>query len=143
MTPMRVLVTGSRTWTDAVLVKRRLFAAVQPRKDRPGIVVHGDAKGVDQIADDWAKAWAARGFDVTPEPHPADWSRGRSAGHARNAEMVALGADLCLAFIRRCEDPRCHDPESHGTHGASRCAEMAERAGIETRIYRWEEVMAS
>jgi hypothetical protein len=64
----------------------------------------------------------ALGF--TPEPHPADWKRhGRAAGPIRNAEMVALGADVCLAL------PIGLSP---GTRG---CIDLAEAAGIPVRCY--------
>jgi hypothetical protein len=57
--------------------------------------VHGAARGADQLADAVARNWG-----WTPERHPADWARhGRAAGFRRNAAMVALRADVCLAFI--------------------------------------------
>lgn len=52
------------------------------------------------------------------EPHPADWSRGKRAGHDRNQLMVDLGADAVLAFPTR---------SSRGTYD---CAARVERAGI-------------
>ncbi len=81
------------------------------------IIVHGGARGADQFADD-----AARGWGWIPEAHPADWARyDRSAGYRRNAAMVALGADVCLAFIL------------DESRGASHTATLAEAAGIPTR----------
>jgi len=41
----------------------------------------------------------AGAFGLEVEVHHADWATdGRSAGPRRNARMVAMGADLCLAF---------------------------------------------
>jgi SLOG family YspA-like protein len=126
---MRVLVTGSRDWIDRSAIERAL-------KDFGPegwfTVVHGHCPtGADAIADHVARSW---GCEV--ERHPADWSKGRKAGPARNAAMVALGADLCLAFIGPCTSPRCNRPEPHDSHGATGCADLAEAAGIPTRRIR-------
>jgi len=67
---------------------------------RPGgvLLVHGACpRGADVIA----AAYAARTPGYWVEAHPEDWHRyGRAAGYRRNAEMIALGADGCAAFIR-------------------------------------------
>ncbi|HEX2301570.1 MAG TPA: DUF2493 domain-containing protein [Pseudonocardiaceae bacterium] len=116
----RILITGSRTWTDITPIRTALQYW---RHQFPGVVlVHGDARGADRIA---AGIWRSWGLPV--EAHPADWARhGRAAGHRRNRAMVALGADVCLAFIR------------HHSPGASACAALAEAAAIPT--YRREQV---
>jgi hypothetical protein len=114
--PFRVLITGDRRWKCFALADRivgRLAA-------RHGalVVVHGAASGVDTAFHE-----AALAHRVPVEPHPADWGRfGDAAGPRRNAEMVTLGADLCLAIHR---DIR----RSKGTRG---CASLAIGAGIPT-----------
>lgn len=115
----RILVTGSRDWRLSSVVQRALLGLrVEGWAD--ATLVHGDASGADRIA---AHCWAG-----PVEAHPADWGAyGKAAGHRRNAEMVALGADVCLAFIR------C------GSQGATGCARLAERADIPVRYYRDEE----
>lgn len=136
----RVLVTGSRDWPDDYTVEEALND-LESRSARPGdpfVVVHGACPtGADVYASRWVARWRGYPVDgseyVTEETHPADWSRGRKAGPERNAAMVALGADLCLAFIGDCTSPRCWKPEKHPSHGASGCADLAERAGIPTR----------
>jgi YspA, cpYpsA-related SLOG family len=86
---VRVIVCGSRSWQDRVLIAERLAAL-----PAHSTVVHGGAKGADEIA---GKAAALFGHEV--EPHFADWNMyGKRAGYRRNAEMAAGGADLCLAF---------------------------------------------
>jgi hypothetical protein len=135
--PYRILVTGSRDWDDIDLLTCELKAAIGEAVSlgRPVVVVHGDCPtGADAMADR-----LARSAGLTPEAHPADWEgpcrassckpghrrRRRdgadycpAAGLFRNAEMVAAGADACLAFIR------------NGSAGATGCADLAERAGI-------------
>jgi SLOG family YspA-like protein len=116
----RILVTGSRDWEDRELFRFVLSAAAEPYL--PDVtVVHGYClAGADAMADEWARA-----HSLQPERHPADWDRhGKSAGPRRNGEMVRLGADICLAFIR------------DGSRGASGCAALAESAGIRTIRYR-------
>lgn len=111
----RILVTGSRDWVDTKSVFDALERATRLAADVT--IVHGDCpSGADAIADDWA---LINGH--TPERHPADWNRyGKAAGFRRNAEMVALGADICLAFIK------------NESRGASHTARTAEAAGIRT-----------
>lgn len=75
--------------------------------------------GGDQLCEDVARH---RGLGL--ELHPANWEKlGKRAGFVRNAEMVALGADICLAFIH------------NQSRGASMTAGLAEKAGIETWRY--------
>lgn len=119
--PFRVLVTGSRTWTDHDVVRDALVAA---RYQQDGmVVVHGACpSGADAIASWWVRQF--RHLGITEEAHPADWAqRGLAAGPIRNQHMVNLGADVCLAFIH------------NGSRGASHTARIAEQAGIPVR--RW------
>lgn len=114
--------TGSRDWDDRQTLVTTLgdTAAVAIGRGRDVTVVHGCCPtGADWLADATA---LFLGLHV--EQHPADWGRfGKSAGPQRNAEMVATGADVCLAFIR------------NGSRGASHCADLAEKAGIPVKRF--------
>lgn len=140
----RLLVTGSRSWTDRDAITDALDDAVDLlwpnyNPDNETIVlVHGDARGADRLA---AEIWVSR-WKMPVEPHPADW-RGPcratckpnhrrakvlglpkvcpAAGLYRNIEMVESGVDLVLAFIL------------DRSPGASQCARLAAKAGIEVR----------
>ena len=123
---IRILVTGSRDWSDRDAVWTALNRAAS---ECGSILVHGACPtGADALADEWATTQP----DIYVERHPADWSRGRGAGPERNRHMVGLGADVCLAFIGSCTSPRCkrHPLLKHYSHGASGTADMAEAAGI-------------
>ena len=117
----RILVTGSREWGDWRTITGAL---IQARRDgnpdqAPTVVVQGCARGADFLA-----AQAARKLGWEVEDHPADWDRhGKAAGFRRNAEMVAAGADICLAFYK----------QGAGNKGTDHCAGLAEKAGIPTR----------
>lgn len=128
MTPYRVLVTGSRDWLTPDVVWAALNDCVHQAllAGRRLVVVHGDCpRGADAHAALWAAVAGQFTDRVTEERHPADWrQQGKAAGYRRNAEMVQLGADVCLAFIR------------DGSRGASHTARLAEAAGITVR--RWE-----
>lgn len=119
---MRILVTGSRDWEDEALLQEVLFEYLPGRGSEMHtvVLVHGDCPtGADYMA--WLN-WTANGG--SDEPHPADWkTHGKKAGYLRNAEMVALGADVCLAFIR------------NKSRGASMTAALAEEAGIPVRRF--------
>ena len=97
--------------------------------DKDCVLVHGAARGADKTA---AKIWTSRG--LVDEPHPANWKQfGRAAGHIRNEEMVALGADLMLAFLVADAAPG-EPPRNVGTRN---CIKQARDAGIEV-IEVWE-----
>ncbi|MDR3084437.1 MAG: DUF2493 domain-containing protein, partial [Streptomyces sp.] len=138
--PYRVLVTGSRDWDDKHAVWHTLASTILANApaDAPVVVVHGACPGG---ADFHAAAWAQRARadgrrPVEEERHPAqrhrtqDFGPWPGAGPRRNAYMVGLGADCCLAFIGPCTSPRCRRPDPHPSHGASGCADLAENVGI-------------
>lgn len=136
--PYRVLVTGSRDWTDHDIVRDALTTAIY--QHTPAVIVHGACpSGADAIASWWIRRF--RHLQVTEEAHPAqghpaeDFGPWPGAGPRRNAHMVQLGADVCLAFIGPCASAWCRRPKPHGSHGASGCAQLAEEAGIPVR--RW------
>lgn len=148
MPSSRILVTGSRTWTDRQAIDRALATAWWDLGAHHGIIlVSGHCEtGADKLAEE---SWTAAGQKIgglKVEPHPADWPTCApsckpghrkvnrqgdeycpSAGHRRNAEMVALGADLCLAFIR------------NASPGATGCADLAAKAGIPVRPFTQED----
>ena len=87
---VKVLVTGSRHWTDREAVLRALVMAEVTS------VVEGCAKGADAAAE-----WAADLLELPIHHHPADWqTHGRAAGPKRNQEMLDKHPDIgvVLAF---------------------------------------------
>lgn len=122
---MRVLITGSRIWTDVQFIQEKLDEVLS---ENPSgfVLVHGAAhRGVDYIAMRWGSSFK-QPSPIILEPHPARWQEyKKAAGLLRNKEMVETGIDLCLAFIR------------DQSRGATHCATLAREAGIETRVYEW------
>ena len=90
---MRLVVTGSRHWTDQGPIRGLLEGLLV---DHPGLVVHvGDARGVDTVV--WE---VCRGLGVPVTRYRADWAaHGRAAGPMRNRAMLdAAEPDLVVAF---------------------------------------------
>lgn len=118
----RVLVTGSRTWTDGRIIARAFLGLLD--LGEPITIVHGACeRGADALAHERAHPL---GFGV--ERHPADWKKhGHAAGPIRNREMVATldpERDLVLAFW---------DGASKGTLGTIK---LARDRGVTVRVYR-------
>lgn len=114
----RILITGSRDWPNYEAIKNIL---TKLGKGDHTLVSGNCPWGADLMAET-----AAEELGWTVELHPADWSIGKQAGYKRNAEMVALGADVCLAFIK------------DGSKGATMTANLAERKNIRTvRVTDW------
>lgn len=119
---LKILVTGSRDWADAEILERAIFRVLYETKTTYGeaVLIHGACPtGADALGARYATAMGMRVLAF-----PAQWGRwGKGAGYIRNAEMVDLEPDICLAFIR------------NGSRGASMTADLAERAGVETRRF--------
>lgn len=87
----RVLICGSRAWSDALAIERVIQALVA---EGMGTVVHGAAPGADAIAADVA---ARLGLRV--EAHPPDFERDAEAARLlRNDQMLDSGPELVVAF---------------------------------------------
>lgn len=85
---MRVLVCGSRSWTDTDTIA--LTLALLPRDTE---VIHGAGRGADLLA---AQEATILGFTVTA--FPANWKLGRRAGPMRNEQMLDTRPDRVIAF---------------------------------------------
>lgn len=124
---LKILVTGSRDWTDEETIVGALWGTKERLEemyyDRPGdpehpprlVLVSGACPtGADAIAE---AAWERAGLTV--ERHPADWKKhGKRAGYVRNAEMVAAEPIVCLAFVK------------DNSRGATMTVKLARDAGI-------------
>ena len=111
---MRVLVCGSRQWTDYRVIERRLKALP------PGtVIIEGGARGADKAA-----RRIAEHIGLEVKSFPADWKKyGNAAGIIRNHQMLDEGKpDLVLAFPM---------PDSVGTQDMIR---RAKKAGIPVEV---------
>jgi hypothetical protein len=135
---MRILVTGSRDWTDGETVENALedlyFAS--PAGELVTIVHGACPTGADMIAAEWVEKVRAAGWFVEQERHPAKaFGRWPACGPLRNRHMVGLGADVCLAFLGPCTSRRCQRVDPHPSHGTSGCVQLAREAGIPVRPF--------
>lgn len=93
---MKVLVCGSRDFTDAKIIQVVLMGVYRHHPDIH--VIHGNARGADIAARDFAQSqrW-------TTTPFPADWkTHGKGAGPIRNQQMLDEGGpDIVLAFVSK------------------------------------------
>ena len=86
---MKVLVCGSRYWDDIAAIRNEL-----DKLPDDTIIIHGGAKGADNIAGEIAKL---KKFKV--KVFRAKWGfYGYSAGPRRNTKMIKENPDLVLAF---------------------------------------------
>lgn len=95
--PMRILVTGDREWecfeVAKLIVEKLCFNWAVEMYGNDIVFVHGGCRGVDLSVDK-----ACRHYSVATECHPADWSRGKHEGHARNQRMVNTKPDMTIGF---------------------------------------------
>ena len=110
---MRVLVCGSRHFTDYQLLKETLESYDITE------IISGHARGADSLAEVFATE-----KQIPKRIFPADWERyGKRAGPIRNAQMLREGLpDMVLAFL---------GPNSRGTKNM---INQAEKAGVPVHI---------
>jgi hypothetical protein len=132
----RLLITGSRQWTDYDTIHAVIARHIAEHGNIT--VVVGDARGADALA-----RAATLHLGLVPEEHKADWrcrpqcaARHRGldycpeGGFRRNQEMADSGISACEAFDAGCVRPRCLSRPPHPSHGTADCAQRADKAGI-------------
>jgi hypothetical protein len=119
---MRVLICGSRNWSDYGYIEN----IMHERLKDGDIVIHGAARGADSIAGSIAEEM---GLEVIR--FPANWKKyGRSAGPVRNQQMLAEGRpDEVWAFTNDLEKSR----------GTRHMVETARGVGAPTEVFCYEE----
>ena len=97
---MRIIVTGDRFWNCQDLAARIVVRLIKRYGEI--LIVHGGACGGDQ-----SFSLACQNLGVPTESYPTRWSDvGNRAGPFKNGEMVAAGAQLCIALHRTLETGR-------------------------------------
>lgn len=118
---MRVLVAGSRNFTDTQLMYMVLADLLGPTYGPQHTIVQGFARGADRIAYEWGKSYRCKVESYLPK-----WDiHGKSAGYVRNKKMVDDGADICLIF---------YGPSGE-TRGTKHTEMLARAAGIPVKLY--------
>ena len=113
---MRVIVAGSRGYTNKEYVYKVLDKVYQKRKDIE--IVTGLAKGPDT----YGKEWAIEN-GVPYHEFPANWDKyGKQAGYLRNQEM-AYFSDMLIAFHLN-------------SRGTAHMINIANEEGLKVAIFR-------
>lgn len=90
---MNICVAGCRDFTQQQFIEKHLNSIWGGNEF---ILISGGAKGVDQLAERWAK-----NLGIKIQRFKADWDRhGKQAGIVRNLEMSKI-SDLLIAFWDR------------------------------------------
>lgn len=123
--PPRLLITGSRTWTDRKVVARALRDWWNSTgRDPQAVLVSGACpKGADRICEE---IWERNGLTVErhrPKWRQPDGSVDKRAGFTRNAAMVDTGPDHLIAFIM------------DGSNGATHTLNYAKKKGISVTVH--------
>jgi len=119
-TDARLLVTGSRGWTDGGTIWHALRMFKSQCANQPTLISGKCPTGADAIAE-----YAAKELGYRLELYPADWARyGKRAGFIRNEVMVNANPTHCFAFI------------VENSPGASHCLALANKAGIPAKDFR-------
>lgn len=118
----RVLITGSRSWTDVSCIRAAL-ALVAETHSSITLVSGACPKGADMLCEMVA---TEMGWDV--ERYPADWARyGKEAGRVRNALMVDTSPDMVIGFIH------------NNSGGTAHTIRLAKKNGFHTVVHSFND----
>lgn len=114
---MRVLICGSRNWTNEKPIR-----GVLNSMPRSSVIIHGAANGADTIAGDLAEEMGMKVLAF-----PADWKKYHNgAGPIRNAQMLEEGRpDVVYAFSENLAESK----------GTKNMIKQARAAGVKVVIY--------
>ena len=113
---MKLIIAGSRTFTDYQF----LCQTLAPERHRLTEVMHGGARGADQLGFRWALQHHIRSRCCA-----ADWERfGKAAGVRRNHQMAQAG-DVLIAFW---------DGQSPGTAHMVQCMRQLGKPVVVIRV---------
>ena len=93
---MKVIIAGGREFNNYELLREICDGLIPINSE----IVSGGARGTDKLGEIYSKE-----KDYILKVFPADWSKGKGAGHIRNRQMAEYG-DMLIAFW---------DGESKGT----------------------------
>ena len=131
----RLLVCGSRDWTDAKIVQQIVLGYLEDAIVNFGrlVLIEGCARGADRAA---CQMWDGRPgenggvrgthLDLVHEHYPADWDKhGKAAGPIRNRQMLKEGRpQVVIAFSDDIENSK----------GTKDMVTIAKAAGIPTYV---------
>lgn len=118
---MKVIVAGSRDFTDYPMLERELNHLFSRRK--PDAIISGGARGADSLGEKYAHL-----NNLPVERFDAEWDKyGKGAGYRRNVEMAENATHL-VAFW---------DGQSRGTN---HMIATAIRLGLTYRVIRTDQV---
>lgn len=111
---MRILVCGGRDYKNWEKV-HSVLDDLRSTESNIIEIIHGDAKG----ADSWANDWAIKNYQPR-HVYPAQWDiYGKPAGVIRNRAMLSCNPELVIAFP--------------GGKGTANMVKIAKEAGIEVK----------
>lgn len=127
-TDFRMLVCGSRTYSDYKFLKRILDLIkaeklIAKAEGKIFVVIQGAAPGADSMGKQWADE-----NGLYCESYPADWKAfGKRAGYLRNQQMLDEGKpDIVVAFV---------DKPLEESRGTNMMVNLAKKANIDTLVY--------
>lgn len=109
---LKLAIVGGRTYNDYDAFKKIVDEYITELQSKPSLIISGGAKGVDTLAEIYAKD-----NNIPTEIFRPDWSKGKGAGLERNTDIIANSTHV-LALPTK---------ESRGTYDSIRKAKLYEK----------------